>query len=40
VLPPSDALKAGLTKIGETIATEWSKSAGADGTAMLDAYKK
>jgi TRAP-type C4-dicarboxylate transport system substrate-binding protein len=40
VLPPSDELKAGLTKIGETIAAEWSKSAGADGTAMLDAYKK
>jgi hypothetical protein len=40
VLPPSAALKAGLTKIGETIAGEWSKAAGADGKTMLDAYKK
>jgi TRAP-type C4-dicarboxylate transport system substrate-binding protein len=40
VLPPSDALKAGLTKIGDTIATEWAASAGADGKAMIDAYKK
>lgn len=40
VLPPSPELKAGLTKIGETIAAEWAKSAGADGKAMLDAYKK
>ena len=40
VLPPSDALKAGLTKIGETIAAEWSASAGPDGKAMLDAYRK
>jgi TRAP-type C4-dicarboxylate transport system substrate-binding protein len=40
VLAPSDALKAGLTKIGETIASEWSTAAGADGKAMIDAYKK
>lgn len=40
VLPPSDALKAGLTKVGETIAAEWVAAAGADGKAMLDAYRK
>ncbi len=40
VMPPSPELKAGLTRIGETIATEWAASAGADGKAMLDAYKK
>ena len=40
VLAPSAALKSGLGKIGETIATEWAASAGADGKAMLDAYKK
>jgi TRAP-type C4-dicarboxylate transport system substrate-binding protein len=40
VMPPSDALKSGLTKIGETIATEWVEKAGADGKAMLNAYKK
>ena len=40
VLPPSDALKSGLGKIGATIATEWAAAAGADGKAILDAYKK
>ena len=40
VLPPSDALKSGLTKIGDTIAAEWAASAGADGKAMLEAYRK
>ena len=40
VLPPSPALKAGLSKIGATIAAEWEKSAGADGAAMLAAYRK
>lgn len=40
VQPPSPKLKEGLSKIGETIAVEWAKSAGADGEAMLSAYKK
>jgi TRAP-type C4-dicarboxylate transport system substrate-binding protein len=40
VLPPTPELKAGLAKIGETIAFEWEKSAGADGAAMLAAYRK
>lgn len=40
VLPPSPALKEGLSKIGATIASEWEKSAGADGAAMLAAFKK
>ncbi|HKA78361.1 MAG TPA: TRAP transporter substrate-binding protein [Pseudolabrys sp.] len=40
VLPPTPELKAGLAKIGETIAAEWEKSAGADGAAMLAAYRK
>ena len=40
VLAPTPALKAGLSKIGATIAAEWEKSAGADGAAMLAAYKK
>lgn len=40
VLPPSPELKAGFTKIGETIAAEWAASAGADGKAMIEAYKK
>ena len=40
VIPPSPALKTGLTKVGETIGAEWATAAGADGKAMLDAYKK
>ena len=40
VLPPTPELKAGLAKIGETIAKEWEKSAGADGEAILAAYRK
>jgi len=40
VLPPSDALKSGLAKIGETMAAEWAAAAGADGEAILKAYKK
>ncbi len=40
VVPPSDALKSGLAKIGDTIAREWAASAGADGEAMLAAYRK
>ncbi|MGI8525168.1 MAG: TRAP transporter substrate-binding protein [Pseudolabrys sp.] len=39
VLPPSDALKSGLAKIGDTIAREWAAAAGADGEAMLAAYR-
>lgn len=40
VMPPSPALKEGLAKIGATITAEWEKSAGADGAAMLAAFKK
>jgi len=40
VLPPSPDLKAGLAKIGQTLADEWSKRAGADGAAVLAAFKK
>lgn len=40
VEPPTAALKAGLDKVGATIAAEWEKSAGADGAAMLAAYRK
>ncbi len=39
VLPPSDALKAGLKKIGETMTQEWQEKAGGPGQAILDAYK-
>lgn len=40
VEPPTPALKAGLDKVGATIAAEWEKSAGPDGAAMLAAYRK
>ena len=40
VAPPSAQLKADFRKIGETMTGEWSKSAGADGQAIVDAYRK
>jgi TRAP-type C4-dicarboxylate transport system substrate-binding protein len=40
VLSPSPELQSGLAKIGGVIANEWAASAGADGEAMLAAYKK
>ncbi|MGE0563658.1 MAG: TRAP transporter substrate-binding protein [Pseudolabrys sp.] len=40
VLPPTAELKAGLVKIGNTIAAEWEAKAGDDGKAMLSAYRK
>lgn len=40
VQPPSPTLKAGLEKIGATMIDEWVKKTGADGAAIVDAYKK
>lgn len=40
VAAPSAALKADLSKVGETMVAEWAKAAGADGQAILNAYKK
>ena len=40
VLAPSPQLESGLATIGAVIAKEWAASAGADGVAMLDAYRK
>jgi TRAP-type transport system periplasmic protein len=37
---PSPALKADLRKVGETMAAEWAKTAGADGQAVLEAFRK
>lgn len=39
VQEPSAELKSALAKIGEQMAAEWEKSAGADGQAILKAYK-
>jgi TRAP-type C4-dicarboxylate transport system substrate-binding protein len=38
VSEPSPELKAALAKIGQQMAAEWEKSAGADGQAILKAY--
>jgi TRAP-type C4-dicarboxylate transport system substrate-binding protein len=40
VLPPSPELKAGFQKIGEQLTADWLKKAGADGQAIIDAYRK
>jgi TRAP-type C4-dicarboxylate transport system substrate-binding protein len=40
VEPPSAALKADMQKVGETMLKEWLEKAGAEGQAMLDAYRK
>jgi TRAP-type C4-dicarboxylate transport system substrate-binding protein len=40
VLPPSPALKDGLKKIGDQLTADWTKRAGADGEAVIAAYKK
>jgi TRAP-type C4-dicarboxylate transport system substrate-binding protein len=40
VAQPSDSVKAALQKIGDTMTEEWLASAGADGKAIIDAYRK
>ena len=40
VLPATDAMKAEIKKIGETMAAEWAKKAGPDGDALIAAFKK
>ncbi|KAI3594581.1 TRAP transporter substrate-binding protein [Cupriavidus sp. CER94] len=40
VAPPSPQLKADMQKVGEVMVGEWAKSAGDDGKAILDAYRK
>ncbi|WP_296519689.1 TRAP transporter substrate-binding protein [Rhodoplanes sp.] len=40
VLPPSDALKAGLNKVGDQLTADWLKKAGPEGQAVIDAYRK
>lgn len=39
VSQPSDTLKAELAAIGDTMAAEWLEEAGAEGQAVVDAYK-
>jgi hypothetical protein len=40
VLPPSPALATGFKKIGEQLTADWLKKAGAEGEAVIAAYKK
>ena len=40
VQPPSDTLKSGMQKVGEQLTADWLKKAGADGQAVVDAYRK
>jgi TRAP-type C4-dicarboxylate transport system substrate-binding protein len=40
VAAPSAQLKADFKKIGDTMTAEWLKTAGADGQAIVDAYRK
>jgi TRAP-type C4-dicarboxylate transport system substrate-binding protein len=40
VLKPSPALEAGFKKIGEQLTADWLKKAGAEGQAVVDAYRK
>ncbi|NYT66144.1 TRAP transporter substrate-binding protein [Alcaligenaceae bacterium] len=39
VSAPSPELEAGLAKLGETMTAEWLQKSGADGQAIIDAYK-
>jgi hypothetical protein len=40
VQKPSPELAAGFRKIGEALTADWLKRAGAEGQAVVDAYKK
>jgi len=38
--PPSDSVRSALKAIGEQMTAEWLESAGAEGKAIIDAYRK
>jgi TRAP-type C4-dicarboxylate transport system substrate-binding protein len=40
ISPPSDSVKKELATIGETMTAEWLKTAGPEGQAVIDAYRK
>jgi TRAP-type C4-dicarboxylate transport system substrate-binding protein len=40
ILPPSPQLKADMKKVGDTMLKEWLDKAGAEGQAIVDAYRK
>lgn len=40
ILPPTAALKADMAKVGDTLLKEWLEKAGAEGAALIAAYRK
>jgi TRAP-type C4-dicarboxylate transport system substrate-binding protein len=40
VQPPGPALRDGLKKVGDQLTSDWQKKAGAEGEAVIEAYKK
>jgi TRAP-type C4-dicarboxylate transport system substrate-binding protein len=40
ILPPSDALKSDMKKVGETMLKEWLEKAGPEGQQLVDAFRK
>ncbi len=40
ILPPAPQLKADMAKVGDTMLKEWLDKAGAEGKALVDAYRK
>ena len=40
IAQPSEALRKELKRIGETMTNEWLASAGPDGKAIVEAYRK
>ncbi|KAK51221.1 ABC transporter, substrate-binding protein, family 7 [Bordetella bronchiseptica E014] len=40
IIAPTAELKSGLTEVGKRMLDDWLKKAGADGQAMIDAYRK
>ena len=40
ISPPSDSIRKALAQIGETMTAEWLKTAGPEGQAIIEAYRK
>jgi hypothetical protein len=40
IYPPGAQLKADMKQVGDTMTTDWLKKAGAEGKAIVDAFRK
>ena len=40
IIKPSAQLSGDMKKIGDSMVTDWTKKAGPEGQAVVDAYKK